>query len=57
MELKVTKVKSQPMGKATTILSVLCPVTGRATEDSVNLLFGGGEGRNELEKGKHECNV
>lgn len=32
MELKVTKVKSQPMGKTTTILSVLCPVTGGTTE-------------------------
>lgn len=32
MELKVTKVKSQPMGTATIILSVLCPVTGGTTE-------------------------
>lgn len=45
------------MGKATTILRVLCPVTGGATEGSVNLLFRGGEGRNKLQYKRNEHNL
>lgn len=45
------------MGKATTILSVLCPVTGRATEGSANLLFREGEGQNKLQYKKNAFNL